>query len=103
MNVSCKLYDFKAEDIINEADERNELTQTLQRIFSIKLFGIDKKGDTYCIWINDFKPFFYIKLPSTTKWKQEHTIKNFIDFLEIKCGDRLSYNVVQKKKLYQTW
>ena len=101
MDISCKLYDFKAEDIFDGNDsDSNSDEERATRAFSIKLFGIDKKGDTYCIWINDFKPFFYIKLPSTTKWKQEHTIKNFVDFLEIKCGDSLSYNIVQKKKLH---
>ena len=100
MNISCKLYDFKAEDTLNKTDDDSASDEErVTRTFSIKLFGIDKKGDTHCIWINDFKPFFYIKLPSTTKWKQEHTIKNFVDFLEIKCGDTISYNVVQKKKI----
>ena len=101
MDISCKLYDFKAEDIFNRNDDDSTSDEEhATRSFSIKLFGIDKKGDTYCIWINDFKPFFYIKLPSTTKWKQQQTIKNFVDFLELKAGDSVSYNVVQKKKLY---
>ena len=102
MTVSCKLYDFKAEDIIlcDDSDSEPEIPKNETSLFSIKLFGIDKYGKTYCIWINDFKPFFYIKIPNTTKWKQEPTIRAFIDFLEIKSQDQLKYKVVKKKKLY---
>ena len=31
--------------------------------FLIKMFGMDEKGKTYSIFVKDFKPFFYVKVP----------------------------------------
>ena len=47
--LSCKLIDF---NLISG----NE--------FIIQMFGIDEKRKTYSITIKNFKPFFYIKIPS---------------------------------------
>ena len=28
--------------------------------FLVKMFGMDEKGKTYCVFVKDFEPFFYI-------------------------------------------
>ena len=32
-------------------------------IFSIQMFGIDERGNQCSIIVEDYKPFFYIKIP----------------------------------------
>ena len=47
--------------------------------FSIKIYGIDEKRNTYNVRIDDFKPFLYIKVGS--KWNNTN-VEEFIEFLK---------------------
>ena len=64
---SFKLIDFQIyEDFQEESDSGSDYdTQMFQkdeRNFIIQMFGINERGNTCCLYINDFKPFFYIKV-----------------------------------------
>jgi DNA polymerase elongation subunit (family B) len=45
----------------NDTQSKNKILK--ERVYSIKMFGVMKNGKTICIHINDFEPFFYIKIP----------------------------------------
>ena len=52
--------------------------------FSIRIYGIDEQRNTYCVNVDDFKPFFYIKVGYN--WTDE-TVKDFIaELKEISKG-----------------
>lgn len=41
--------------------------------FIIQMFGINEKGETCCIYLDDYKPFFYIKVGDN--WTQERVVE----------------------------
>ena len=32
--------------------------------FTIQLFGLNEKKESYCLLVQEFKPFFYVKVPT---------------------------------------
>ena len=72
-----RLLDFVVKDEKREpeADSDDETTKKYQDTmkFSIQLFGLDEHGKTYCAHIEQFKPFFFVKVPDT--WKKRHILR----------------------------
>ena len=71
--------------------------------FTIQMFGLNESGETCCIYINDYKPFFYVKVgdnwnDSTAQLFLEH-IKKEPSMKYIKTGI-LSAKIVEHKALY---
>ena len=33
-----------------------------EKCFKIQMYGINEKGETFCVYIDDYKPFFYVKV-----------------------------------------
>jgi hypothetical protein len=70
--------------------------------FIIQMFGLNENGETFCIYINDYQPFFYIKVGE--KW----TLREAYAYLgEIKKTLGPYYNntimepeLIEKQKLY---
>ena len=58
-----RLFDF---EVLNKED--SEDYTYYGKKFLIKMFAMDEKGKTYCIFVKDFNPFFYIKVPDN--WKK---------------------------------
>jgi DNA polymerase elongation subunit (family B) len=90
MTIECKLIDF----VVNDSEE-----------FSIQMFGIDEKRNTYSITIKDYLPFVYIRvgdtwLNSVCDEYMEH-LKNH-DNASIKMSYKYvdNYKIVERKKLY---
>ena len=70
--------------------------------FLIKAFGLDSKGYSYCINIEGFIPYFYIKVPDTWKSLQASL---FVENLKKRAFRRMresliSYKLVRAKPLY---
>ena len=42
--------------------------QGKEQLFRIQMFGLNEKGETCCIHVDDFKPFFYVSVDET--WKK---------------------------------
>ena len=78
--------------------------------FFIRMYGIDENRNTYCVHIDDFKPFFYIKVGED--WdetdviqfikhlKEKHKKTNFALYKTL-CDDIESTELVEQKTLYQ--
>jgi len=66
MSVSLRLVDFSVK---NDKDEA----------FKIQMFGLNELGETYSIIVNDFTPFFYVKVGNS--WNKPQ-LRRFISFIE---------------------
>ena len=113
MDYEYKLFEFNIytrpafnEEVIESSDDDNKSgssKMTDANIFSIQMFGIDEQGNQCSIIVEDYKPFFYVKIPL------EETRKNFINLFEehIKSIigkfyiNSISFEIEQHKKLYE--
>ena len=57
-------------------DEKKYKKKEDSKIFKIQVFGINEKRETFCLYLTDFKPFFYAKVPDN--WKKSNQY-NFIN------------------------
>ena len=112
MDYEYKLFEFNIytrpafnEEVIESSDDDHQQTNYKKdaNIFSIQMFGIDEQGNQCSIIIEDYKPFFYVKIP------QEETRRDFIRLFEqhIKSiignfyVDSIAFEIEQYKKLYE--
>jgi DNA polymerase elongation subunit (family B) len=112
MDYEYKLFEFNIytrpafnEEVIESSDDDYQQTNYKKdaNIFSIQMFGIDEQGNQCSIIIEDYKPFFYVKIP------QEETRRDFIRLFEqhIKSiignfyVDSIAFEIEQYKKLYE--
>jgi len=78
---SFQVYDeapSKSNENSSDEDKSSRYKDKLQ--FTIQMFGINENGETFCIYIRDFKPFFYIKVgddwtPYNMRCLEEHIKK----------------------------
>jgi DNA polymerase elongation subunit (family B) len=100
--MEFKLFDFnvcnKKKYLEHDSDESNgEFRPNKDNsAFVIQMFGINKEGQTASIMIEDYHPFFYLKVKNT--WGQ--TKKNaFIQHLKSKLGTYYEDSIVSCKLL----
>ena len=72
------------------------------RQFIIQFFGINEKGETCCLYVNDFQPFFFVKVGET--WG-EGDMHEFVRLLKTKVNREFAeslvvFELVEKHKLY---
>ena len=104
-----RLFDFKVADKseLGENDYSDDSSQSVisdsnnNKVFIIQLFGINEQGESVCIKISDYKPFFYIKVDDSFE-KSDMAI--LISELKSKVtsisDDIIKYKFVEKKNLY---
>lgn len=87
----------------NSDDEIYQPPKKDENVFIIQMFGIDEQGNQCSITVEDYKPFFYVKIPS------HETRRNFIHLFETHIKsmignyyrDSISFDIEQHKKLYE--
>jgi len=100
-----RLFDFQ---VLNKKDEDEDSNENQEEKFKdkkkflIKMYGMNEKGKTYCIFIKNFQPFFYILVPDY--WKNQE-ILGFKFWLKEEMGkmyeDSVTFCKLRKgKKLY---
>ena len=103
--ITFRLLDFRATDVAFIMEDNDEIEEKTENLFTIDLFGIDDKGDDYCISVREYKPFLYIKVRDD--WN-EGKLRQFIKSIK---ENELSYNkyaqdsisyfkLVKKEELY---
>jgi len=100
MEHIIRVFDF---NIYNQPDplaEENEYKDT--NLFMVQMFGVDKKGKTYSVTIDGFKPFFYVMVNDT--WTIDMK-ERFIVHLKEKMGKYYENSItdsklIRRKKLY---
>lgn len=70
--------------------------------FVIQMFGINEKGETFCLFVNDYKPFFYVKVGDD--WNIDRK-NEFLNHIKTKIGKYYENSIceckiINRKKLY---
>ena len=90
-----RMFDFKTFDV--ETDIPG------QKTFRIQMFGINETGETVAFFVDDFQPFFYVKVPP--KW-DNYTVESWFRGIKKSCGkyaekDCLYVELETHRKLYE--
>ena len=98
MQKSARLLTFNASD--KEVPSVGDHTK--QYTFQIQMFGITEKGETMCIFVDGYQPFFWVKVPDN--WGEGDAI-GFKSWIEEKMGTQYADHITQckvleRKKLY---
>ena len=110
MDKTVRLLDFNIYDEVVEKDTSSEsdnssgeykYKQDAKR-FVIQIFGINEKGETFSIFVNDYKPFFYVKVDEN--WSIERKTE-FLNHIKSKVGKYYENSIceckiIKRKKLY---
>ena len=115
INIEFQVIDWASyDDYDSDDDEEQDSSEEFEhpssddekpvkiRNFNIKAYGVTERGNTVCIHIKKFKPYFFLKLPSN--WGVRH-FKAFISRLKMIVGN---YNanmlckaeIIHKKEFY---
>jgi len=113
---SFKLVDFHifdevpTDDSSSSSDDDEEDSQGRKKYkkrvdkktFMIQIFGVNERGETVCLYINDYSPFFFIKVPEF--WTQRHATE-FTRDIKKRVGDYyensiLDFELSKYHKLY---
>jgi DNA polymerase elongation subunit (family B) len=88
----------------NDSDNgfKNKKKPAAEKLFTIQMFGANEKGETCCIYVTEYKPFFYVKVGD--KWGQKEA-DALIREIKSKIGNPyqnsiISHELVSKHKLY---
>ena len=102
-----RLYDFniynKKDDAKEESSSDEETgAKTDSNKFVIQMFGINETGESCSILVDDFKPFFYVKVGD--EWTQ-YTKASFLQHITKKLGKYYENSIsdckiIKRKKLY---
>jgi DNA polymerase elongation subunit (family B) len=78
-------------------DEEEDVEET--ESFNIQMFGLNERGETCSIVVEDYTPFFYVKVPPF--WTTSHK-NDFQRHLAGKIGAKsiVDCSIIQRKKLY---
>ena len=98
-----RLFDFQVDNsTFDNFDDDDGDKNKDKKKFLIKMFGMNEKGKTFCIFVKDFLPFFYILVPDHWEQKNATQLKRYIlnnlsDFYQ---NSIISCKLIKKKKLY---
>ena len=113
MDKSFRLLDFNIYDEVREKESSSDsgsgsdtstefkYKQDTKR-FVIQMFGINEKGETFCLFVNDYKPFFYVKVGDD--WNIDRK-NEFLNHIKTKIGKYYENSIseckiINRKKLY---
>jgi DNA polymerase elongation subunit (family B) len=108
-DIKFRLLDFNiySEEIEYSSDSSSECENNKKKFgdnkeFIIQMFGLDEKGKTYSIHLDDYQPFFYLKVSDNwNKSKKEALIKYIINELGSYYENSIvDYKIIQRKELY---
>jgi DNA polymerase elongation subunit (family B) len=103
---SFRLFDFHVYDgALDETDDASgsdEQSQHDSQQFIIQMFGVNEKGETCSLYVNDYQPFFFVKVGDA--WTALHASR-FIDNLKSNVSKQfkntiVSHDLVDRHKLY---
>ena len=106
LEKSFRLLDFNIYDEVIEKDtssgsESGQVREDLKR-FTMQMFGINEKGESFCLFVRDYNPFFYIKVADD--WNVEKK-DEFLNHIKTKIGKYYEKSIseckiIERKKLY---
>ena len=108
LDKSIRLLDFNIYDEVVEKDTSSGSesgqyrTQCDTKRFTIQIYGINETGETFCLFVNDYKPFFYIKVDDTWGFNKK---AEFLNHIKTKVGKYYENSIceckiIKRRKLY---
>jgi len=112
MSIKLKLLDFNIynEERENDSDDSDCSDSNVgkyvkkqdTKIFVIQMFGLNEKGETFSIFVENYQPFFFMKV--NNDWTQR-TKSKFVSHIKGKIGNYYEDSIVEckltkKHKLY---
>ena len=109
MDKSFRLLDFNIYDNVIEKElssgsesDHEYQTKRDMKYFTIQMFGINETGETFSVFVNDYKPFFYIKVDDN--WTIDRKTE-FLSHLKKKVGKYYENSIcdckiIKRHKLY---
>tara|TARA_B100001093_G_scaffold505315_1_gene562474 strand:- start:138 stop:3923 length:3786 start_codon:yes stop_codon:yes gene_type:complete len=100
---SFKLIDFKIYNNTKEVEDEDTGEVKEEQQFMIQMFGMNEKGETVSIFIDDFTPFFFIKVPNKVNSNRNRAKSEIVNLLhKMAKGNNLINNckIIKRKKLY---
>jgi DNA polymerase elongation subunit (family B) len=90
------------EDLSNKFNGDNKFNRD-KSTFVIQMFGINEQGEKASITVQEYQPFFYVKVPD--KWGQKMKVE-FQNHLKTKVGryyenSIIECKLIERKKLYE--
>jgi len=108
-NKSFRLLDFNIYDNViekelssgSESDHEYQTKRDMKH-FTIQMFGINETGETFSVFVNDYKPFFYVKVDDN--WTIDRKTE-FLSHLKKKVGKYYENSIcdckiIKRHKLY---
>ena len=105
--LDFNIYDESCQDSSSDNDNSDNSDNEKPKFgdnkqFIIQVFGINEKGETFCLFINDYNPFFYIKVGEDWDFSKRDM---FIGHIKSKVGKYYENSIgecklIKKKKLY---
>ena len=83
-DITFRLLDFniynKEVDVESDSDNEEEKKKQYRdnKAFIIQMFGIDEKGRSYSVHLDDYQPFFYMKVNDTSNIRKKNMLLDFI-------------------------
>ena len=108
MAKSFRLLDFNIYDEVIEKETSSgsesgqyAMRRDLKR-FTIQIYGINELGETCCLFVKDYKPFFYIKVDDSWGFEKK---SEFLSHIKSKIGKYYEDSIceckiIKRKKLY---
>ena len=110
MEHTFKLFEFniyndkntELSDGSDDNDDKKKINRDIS-IFVIQMFGINEQGEKASIIVQEYEPFFYVRVPNS--WGQKMKTA-FQDHLKAKVGKYYENSItecklIEKKKLYE--
>ena len=103
--IDFNIYDENTKSVESDSGSDNEpkyYSRTDEKAFIIQAFGINEKGETCCLYINDYNPFFYVKVGDDwTQYKVNAMVRYLGDKVDNYYKNSIvSYKLVEHHKLY---
>jgi DNA polymerase elongation subunit (family B) len=103
---SFRLIDFRVYDDVlssqkNSSDDETEKKPKEKPYMIIQMFGVNEKGETCSIYVNNYTPFFYVKVANDwTDYDARCLYRELVDKAEYHGKSILDVELVKHKKLY---
>ena len=95
---SIRLFDFHLYDEKNKKENSTDSNSSERKKdeseFHIQLFGINEIGETFSILINDFHPFFFVKVGDNWTYRE---VNQFVTDIKKKIGKYFEDSILEAK------
>jgi DNA polymerase elongation subunit (family B) len=103
--IDFHVYDSNPRESLSESSSESSVSSKKGRFipcsdykFIIQMFGLNESGETCCIYINDYKPFFYIKVSDL--WNSQNA-KDLLIYLKSQPSLKYVSSAIESVKLVE--